>query len=360
MPSPSFDFLKQLLDTPGPSGSETPAARLWRAEADTLADRVETDVSGNSLAVLDAAEGGRGPRVMLAGHIDEIGVMVTHVDEDGFLYVEGIGGWDPQVLVGQRIRLLTRKGEIIGVVGKKPIHLMKNDEKEKAVKITDLWLDVGARDRADALERGVRVGDSGVLDARLIELGNNLIASRSADNRIGAYVVLEVLRELARTGRASGDVVAVATTQEEIGYHGGGARTSAYRLDPQVAIVVDLTFSTDAPGIEKKQVGEHRLGSGPVLGRGSSVHPMVFERLAEVAEKEGIPFTIQASPRFTSTDADAIYLQRSGIATGVVSLPNRYMHSPNEVVSLDDLDATVKLIAAFCRSLKVEDDFVLR
>ncbi|HEX2203519.1 MAG TPA: M42 family metallopeptidase [Longimicrobium sp.] len=352
----SYEFLKKLLDTPGPSGFETAAARVWRAEAEGFADRVDVDVSGNSTASL----GEGGPRIMLAGHVDEIGVMVTHIDDEGFLYIEGIGGWDPEVLVGQRIRFLTRKGDVVGVVGKKPIHLMKADEKEKAVKVVDLWVDVGARDRADALERGMRVGDAGVVDSSLVELGNGLIASRSADNRIGAYVVLEVLRALAEGERAKAEVHAVATTQEEIGYHGGGARASAFRIDPRVAIAVDLTFSTDAPGIDKKQVGEHKLGSGPVLGRGSAIHALVFERLAEVAEREGIPYTIQAAPRFTSTDADAIYLQRGGVATGVVSIPNRYMHSPNEVVSLDDLDATVRLIAAFCRSVGEDDDFVPR
>ncbi len=353
----SLAFLKQLLDTPGPSGFETAPARIWRAEAETFADRVEVDVAGNSLATLG---GGAEPRVMLAGHIDEIGVMLTHIDDEGFLYVEGIGGWDPQVLVGQRIRLLAKDGEVVGVVGKKPIHLMKGDEKEKSVKMTDLWVDIGARSRAQVAERGVRVGDPGVVDSRLVELGNGLIASRSVDNRIGAFVVLEVLRRLAAESRPAASVTAVATTQEEIGYSGGGARVAAYAVQPQVAIVVDVTFSSDSPGVDKKQVGDHRLGSGPVLTRGSAIHPLVFERLAEVAEAEGIPCTIQASPRFTSTDADAIYLSRAPVATGVVAIPNRYMHSPNEIASLEDVDATVRLIAAFCRSLGAGDDFVPR
>lgn len=352
----SFDFLKTLLDTPGPSGFETAPARVWRAEAEGFAERLETDVQGNSLASL----GGGAPRVMLAGHIDEIGLMVTHVDDEGFLYVDGIGGWDPQVLVGQRLRFLTRRGDVMGVVGKKPIHLMKPDEKEKASKLADLWVDVGARDRADALERGIRVGDPAVVDARMLELGNGRIASRSVDNRIGAFVVLEALRALSEGERPAAEVTAVATTQEEIGHHGGGARVSATRIDPQVALVVDVTFSTDAPGVEKKAVGEHRLGSGPVLGRGSASHPLVFERLAETAEAEGIPYTIQASPRSTSTDADAIYLANRGVATAVISIPNRYMHSPNEIVSLDDVDATIRLIAAFCRGLREGEDFVPR
>lgn len=356
MEATSFEFLKKLLDTPGPSGFETPAARVWRAEAEGFAGGVTVDVAGNSYASV----GRGGPRIMLAGHVDEIGLMVTHVDDDGFLYVDGIGGWDPQVLVGQRIRFLTRAGDVMGVVGKKPIHLIKPEEKERAVKLTDLWVDIGAKGRDAAAARGIRVGDPGVVDTRLVELGEGRIASRAVDNRIGAFVVLEVLRQLAAGDPPQAEVTAVATTQEEIGYHGGGARAAAYGLDPQLAIVVDLTFATDAPGSDKNVVGDHKLGSGPVLTRGSAIHPLVFERLAATAEREGIPFTIQASPRFTSTDADAIYLQRGAVPTAVVSVPNRYMHSPNEVVSLDDVDATIRLIAAFCREITAEVDFVPR
>ena len=304
MESSSFDFLKRLLDTPAPSGFEAPAAQVWREEAKRFATRVDADVSGNSMAILNEAGT---PRVMLAGHIDEIGLMITHIDDDGFIYFEGIGGWDPQVLVGQRVVLLTRSGKVRGVVGKKPIHLIKGEEKEKASKITDLWIDIGAAKRANALEKGVRVGDPGVIDSQLLELGNDLIVSRSIDNRIGAFVVLEALRLLADDPPAA-QVAAVATAQEEIGYSGGGARTSAYTLDPHVALVVDVTFSTDAPTIEKKELGEHSIGGGPVLTRGSAAHPVVFERLVSIAEKEGIPFTITASPKYSSTDADAIYL----------------------------------------------------
>jgi putative aminopeptidase FrvX len=354
MDTASVDFLKRLLNTPGPSGFEAAAARVWRDEAGSFADRVEADVSGNSLAQLQP-EGA--PRIMLAGHIDEIGVMLTHIDEEGYLYFDGIGGWDPQVLVGQRVRLLTRLGDVLGVVGKKPIHLIKGDEKEKASKLTDLWIDIGAAGRADALRRGIRIGDAGVIDAATVELTEDLIASRSLDNRIGAFVVLEALRLLAAE-RPAAQVTAVATAQEEIGYSGGGARTSAYRLDPQVAIVVDVTFATDAPGLEKKELGEHKLGGGPVLTRGSAAHPLVFEKLVEVAERDGISYTISASPRHTSTDADAIYLSRSGVATGIVSVPNRYMHSPNEIVSLHDLEQSARLIAAFCREVGKEDGFI--
>ena len=347
-------FLKRLLDTPAPSGFESAAAQLWREEAKTFAASVDGDVSGNSIAIVNP-EGS--PRVMLAGHIDEIGVMITHIDDDGFLYFEGIGGWDPQVLVGQRIRLLARTESIIGVVGKKPIHLMKGDEKDKVSKIEDLWIDIGAKDRDAAVKRGVRVGDPGVIDAQLVELGDELIASRSIDNRIGAFVVLEALRLLAKK-KAKAMVAAVATTQEEIGYAGGGARTSAYTIDPQMAIVVDVTFASDAPGIEKKAVGEHKLGSGPVITRGSATNARMVERLAEIAEQEKIPYTLTAAPRYTATDADAIYLSRHGVATAVLSVPNRYMHSPNEIVSVSDVEATARLIAAFCQKLSGSDNWL--
>ena len=351
-----MEFLTRLLDVPGPSGFEARAARVWREEADGIADQVTADVSGNSTATLNP-EGS--PRVMLAGHIDEIGLMVTHVDDDGFLYFEGIGGWDPQVLVGQRVRLLTGDGDVMGVIGKKPIHLMKSDEKEKASKIKELWIDIGAGDRDAARRRGVRVGDPGVIDAPMVELDEDRIASRAIDNRIGAFVVLEALRLLAPDPpRAM--VSAVATSQEEIGYSGGGARTSAFSLQPEVALVVDVTFATDAPGVEKKELGEHKLGGGPVLSRGSAAHPVVFDRLVDVAEREGIPYTIAAQARYTSTDADAIYLSRSGVATGLISVPNRYMHSPNEMVSKSDLEHAARLIAAFVRELEPDTDFVPR
>jgi putative aminopeptidase FrvX len=354
----SVSFLERLLDTPGPSGFEAAPARVWRAEAERFAARVDVDVSGNSFAVVNP---GGAPRVMLAGHVDEIGLMLTHVDDDGFLYFDGIGGWDSQVLVGQRVRLQGRHGEVAGVIGKKPIHLMKPDEREKVSKITDLWIDVGASGRPAVAELGLRVGDPAVLDARMLRMGEDRIVSRAIDNRIGAFVVLEALRLLAnRTTRPRACVAAVATTQEEIAYHGGGARTSAHRFKPDVALVVDVTFATDSPQVEKKQVGEHRLGGGPVLGRGSAIHPLVFDRLASVAEKAGIPHTIQANARATHTDADAIHLSRDGVATGVVSVPNRYMHSPNEMVSLSDLEATARLLAAFVTSLDDGADFVPR
>jgi len=351
-----IEFLERLLDAPGPSGFEVRPARVWRREAEGFADEVRVDVTGNSVALLNETGG---PRVMLAGHIDEIGLQVTHVDDEGYLYIEEIGGWDPQVLVGQRVTVLGREGDVPGVVGKKPIHLLRDEERKKAAETRKLWIDVGAADRDEVESLGVRVGDPAVVSAGMVRLAGDRIASRAVDNRIGAYVVLEALRLLSdRPPTAS--VAAVATAMEEIGRLGGGAATSAFALAPDVALVVDVTFSTDVPDIEKKGLGDHRVGGGPVLSRGSAAHPVVFERLARVAEEEGIDHTIQAAPSRTRTDADGIHIARSGVPTGLISVPNRYMHSPNEIVSTGDLHRTARLIAAFIRSLERDADFTPR
>lgn len=356
--SRDISFLERLLDAPGPSGFEVRAARVWRKEAETFASDVKVDVSGNSFATVNS---GGGPTVMLAGHIDEIGLQVTHMDEEGYLYVDEIGGWDPQVLVGQRVTVLSRGGDVPGVIGKKAIHLIQPDERLKASKTRQLWVDVGAADRDELVTLGIRVGDPMIIAQGMVRLAGDLIASRAIDDRVGAFVVLEAIRILSRDPEPPvASVTAVATVQEEIGFQGGGARTSAYSVDPDVAIVVDVTFSTDVPDIEKKELGEHSLGGGPVLSRGSAAHNEVFEMLATVAEEEGIPYTIQASPKATRTDADGIHLTRHGVPTGLVSVPNRYMHSPNEVVSVEDLFNTAKLIAAFIRRLRPDTDFTPR
>jgi endoglucanase len=354
MTTAAHDFLKRLLDSPGPSGFETGPARVWRDEVRGFADDLRADVHGNSVATLNAQGT---PRLMFAGHIDEIGLQITHIDDDGFCYFAGIGGWDSQVLVGQRVVIVGPAGPVRGVIGKKPPHLMKKEEFDKVTQITDLWIDIGAAKRDDALTR-VHVGDPAVLDANSLELPGGRLVSRSIDNRIGAYVVAEALRLLAKQRPPHAAVFAVATTREEIAWTGGGARTSAVGIDPQVALAVDVTHSTDWPGADKKQGGDLKLGTGPVFSRGSTVSPVVLDLLVRCAEEEQIPYTVQAAPRDTGTDADAIHNALRGIPTGLVSVPNRYMHSPNEMVAMEDVERAARLLAAFARRLTPDDRFI--
>ena len=347
----SYEFLKKLLSTPGPSGYEEAAAGAWRKEAAKFAE-VRGDRMGNSFATLNV---GGTPKVMLAGHIDEIGLMITHVDEQGLLRFTGVGGWDPQVLVGQRVLVQTKDGEVPGVIGKKAIHVMEAEERKKVSEIKSLWIDIGAKDGDEAKEK-VRVGDVAVVDQDLIELPNYRIASRSLDNRMGAFVVLEALRLLSGEDGLVAEVVAVASVQEEIGLY--GARGAAFGLDPDAAIAVDVTHATDTPGISKNEHGDHSLGSGPAITRATNLSPVVTDGLIDAAESEDIAYTLAADSRSTSTDADAIQFQRKGIATGLVSVPNRYMHSPNEIVDLEDLTNCARLIAAYVKGLKKDTDFV--
>ena len=339
------DTLLELLTAPGPSGYETAPAAAWRETAGAFAE-VTGDTLGSSLARVPGTGGG--PRLAVVGHIDEIGLIVTHVSDEGFLHFIGVGGWDAQILVGQRVELATRGGRVLGVIGKKPIHLLKEEDRKKVAEIKDLHIDVGAKDGDEAREL-VRIGDVAVIAGEPVELPNGRLASRSLDNRLGAYVALEAARLVAQDGGAPGEVVAVASVQEEITF--AGARTTAYAVEPDVAVVVDVTHATDAPGIEVREIGKHELGSGPVIERGSIISPAVFELLHDTAEAEGIPFTVAASARSTGTDADAVHISRAGIPTGVVSIPLRYMHSPVELVQLDDVEASAKLLAAFARRL---------
>jgi putative aminopeptidase FrvX len=344
-------FLMRLLDSASPSGFETEAAAIWREEASAFADEVTVDATGTSYARLK----GNGPRVMIEGHIDEIGVMISHVDDQGFCWFQPIGGWDDQVLVGQRIRILGEHGPVIGVIGKKPRHQLDADDLNKVSKIKTLWIDIGARDKDDASAR-VTIGDPGVIEQPPVELSDDLIAARGLDNRVGAFVALEALRLLSEGERPAADVWAVATSQEEITF--GGARTSAHHLEPDVAIAIDVTHATDHPDADVRGNGMCKLGGGPALARGSAVHPQVHRMLVTAAKAEGIPYVSEATPRTTGTDADAIAYVRSGIPTGIVSVPNRYMHSPSEMVSRSDLEHCSRLIAAFTRRLGAEPGFM--
>ena len=344
--------LLDLLNACGPSGYETAPAAVWRDAAKGFA-KVSTDVVGTPLALVAPKHDARSParRLLVMGHIDEIGLIVTHIDDQGYLWFGSVGGWDAQILVGQRVVLDTRAGKVTGVVGKKPIHLLREDERKKVAEIRDLHIDIGARDGDDARER-VRIGDVAVIDAGPVELPNGRLLSRALDNRLGSFVALEAARLVAEAGGAEWELAAVAVAQEEITF--GGSRTSAFALEPDAAIVVDVTHATDAPGIDVKEIGKHELGSGPVISRGSTLHPQLFELLYETAEREMIPFTVEASARSTGTDADAVHISRAGVPTGLVSIPIRYMHSPVELVQLEDVYACARLIAA--AALRLDGD----
>ena len=306
----SYEFLKRLLSTPGPSGNEGAAAKVWRIEAADFSQ----------------------------------------------LRFTSVGGWDPQVLVGQRVRIQTANGEVVGVIGKKAIHVMDPEERKKVSEPKSLWVDIGAKDAEEAKEL-VRVGDVGVLDQDLLELPNGRIASRSLDNRMGAFVVLEALRLLSQEEEGvRAEVVAVASVQEEIGLY--GARGAAFGLDPDAAIAVDVTHATDTPGVSKNENGDHPLGSGPVIERAPNLSPVVSGGLISAAEEAGIDYTLEAGSGRANTDAAAIQFTRAGIATGLVSAPNRYMHSPNEMVDLGDLESCARLISAYIKGLDENTDFV--
>jgi putative aminopeptidase FrvX len=337
-------LLRDLLGAPGPSGYEGPAAEVWRDAASFAT--VTSDSLGSSVARI--GDDDARPLFAIVGHIDEIGLVVTHVDEKGFLYFGPIGGWDPQILLGQRVRIQSKDGPVAGVIGRKPIHLLRDEQRKKVAELRDMHIDIGASDGDEALER-VRVGDSAVIAADPQPLADSRLVSRSLDNRLGVYVALEALRRVDERGGLKGQMAAVAAAQEEIG--GKGALTTSYSLRPDLAIAVDVTHATDAPGIEEKEQGSHHLGSGPVIGRGSTLSPGIFELLTETAEREDISYTIEASGRATHTDADAIQISRAGIAAGLVSIPLRYMHSPVELVDLGDVEAAIELLAAFATSL---------
>jgi putative aminopeptidase FrvX len=353
--APAPQILLDLLGARGPSGYESAPTAVWLRAAQEFA-QTSSDIVGTPLALVGPKHGFESEprRLMVMGHIDEIGLIVTHIDDEGYLWFREVGGWDAQILVGQRVIIDTREGIVKGLVGKKPIHLLRDEERKKVAEIRDLHIDIGAKDGAQAREM-VRIGDVAVIDAEPLELPNGRLGSRALDNRLGSFVALEVARLVAEAGGGQWELAAVAAAQEEITF--GGSRTSAYSLRPDAAIVVDVTHATDAPGIDVKEAGKHEFGSGPVITRGSTINQGLFELLYETAEQEKIPFTVEASSRSTGTDADAVNISRGGIPTALVSIPIRYMHSPVELVQLDDVHACTRLIAAAALRLEREASF---
>ena len=342
------ELLERLLTTPGPSGQEHAAAAVWR-EAAAPVGEVSSNVLGSSwVRVPGTADG---PSLAVVGHIDEIGVVVTHLGDDGIAAIRPVGGFNPAVMVGQRVDVLTRNGPLPGVVVARVQKQRRGRaEERKPLEYDDLFLDVGAKD-GDELKSLVRPGDAALWHGAPLALAGKRVASRAFDNRIGCYVALEAARRLAERGGAPGDFIAVAAAQEEVGDF-AGSRTAAFATEPQVALAVDVTHANDVRGGDPEDEGKVVLGGGPTLSRGPSIHPAIFELLHETAEAEKIPFSIEVSRGTTSTDADAVYLSRAGVATGLIGIPLRYMHSPIEIADLDDVEAAVRLLVAFAQRLE--------
>ena len=350
MNTDSKDFLKLLVETPSPSGYEHNVQKLVRDRIQPWCDSVRTDVMGNVFGIINPESR---PRIMLAGHCDQIGFIVNYITDDGFLHIEPIGGVDPVVATSQRVSIMTRSGLVPGVIGRKAIHLMDEDDRKKVPKMHDLYIDIGVSSKEEVLTL-VAYGDAGVFLQPYLELANERAVSMAFDNKMGTWIVTEVLR-LLHGKQFQACVVGVSTVQEEIGLR--GAYTSAFSSEAEVGIALDVAHGTDTPGIEKKRAGDFKVGGGPIIARGANINPRVFELLVEAAEAEGIAYQVGPAAKGTGTDANAMQLSRGGMATGLLSVPLRYMHTPNELLSLTDLENAARLLAAFCSRLETKQDF---
>ena len=343
------------LRPPALLGFEQPVQRLVQSYLSEVAERIDRDRHGNLIAV----SGANHPlKVLLDGHCDQIGMIVNHIDDQGYLYAQPIGGWDPQQLIGQRMTIWTEKGPLTAVIARKPIHLLSDSERKQVVKLQDLWLDIGAVDGEQAGEL-VGIGDPVTLALGMAELANDRLTSPGMDNKTGLWVVVEAFRRAVVDPRPLHcGAYCVSSVAEEIGLR--GARTAAFAVDPTVGIAVDVTHATDCPTIDSKQLGSLKLGDGPVVFRGPNMSPLVVEQLLQVGEKKQLPVQLAATGRATPNDANAIQINRSGVAAGLVSIPNRYMHSAVETISLADLDAAADLLCEFLLSLTGNEDFILQ
>ncbi|RJP39728.1 MAG: M42 family peptidase [Phycisphaerales bacterium] len=346
----AYDFLKRLLEAPSPSGFEQPAQRVVREYMADCAETIETDVHGNVIVGINT---GGSPRVMLAGHCDQIGMMVRYIDDKGFIFFNQIGGLDPAVLAGSRVTLLGRKGPVPGVIGRRAIHLLKQEERGAKIELRELWIDIGAKDKKEALKH-VDIGDPAVFVPGVTELGSDLIASPAFDDKCGTWVVMEALRQAADKPLKCA-LFAVSTVQEEVGLR--GARTSCFGVDPQVGIAVDVTHATDYPDVDKRSHGDICMGAGPAISIGPNINPALGDLLLRTARQRKIPFQREAAAGGTGTDANAIQLTRAGVATALVSVPNRYMHTQVEIVSKSDLTHCARLLAETVARIDGKMDF---
>jgi putative aminopeptidase FrvX len=349
---PDRDFLFDLLRTPSPTGFEAPGQRKWAAHVERFADRVESDAYGNVWATIDGSDGAL--RLMLEAHADEIGFMVKYITDEGFLHIDRIGGSDAAIARGRRVQILGSEGEVAGIVGNTAIHLRERDKEEKVPKLEELFVDIGAKSRSEVVARGIRVGTPMVYSEHVDDLTESRLFGRALDNRLGGFVVAQVLARLAED-RPAATVIGLNAVQEEIGGH--GARMASYRLEPDLALVLDVTHATDSPGISKQKFGEVKLGGGPTITHGTVNHPAIIERLMDVAEAEDISLQHEASSRHSGTDTDVVFITKSGIPSALVSIPMRYMHSTVETVDTGDVEAAIRLMTAFARSITLNDTF---
>jgi endoglucanase len=351
----SLKFLEKLLHAPSPSGYEQPAQRVFRDYVAPFCDELTTDVMGNVFGRI-SGKGKDLPRVMIVGHTDEIGLQVKYIDDKGFLYFAAVGGVDAHLTPGKRVNVHTATGPLPGVIGKKPIHLMDTKDRETVVKLESQYIDIGAADKK-AAQKLVRVGDAVTFESSFIRLQGDRVASRGFDDKAGCFVVAEVLRLVAASGKKLPlDLYGVSSVQEEIGLRGG--TTSCYTINPDVGICVEVDFATDQPDVEKKHNGEVALGKGPILARGANINPHLFELLQSAAEKEKISVQHTATPRATGTDANVMQISRGGVATALVKIPLRYMHTPVETISLGDLEGAARLIVAALSKISSREEFV--
>jgi len=340
----NLEFFRKLVSTPSPSGFEAPAQKVVEEFLKKSADEFIHDLNGNLIAL---KKGSGKLKVMVVGHADEIGMIINYIDESGYVYVKTLGGFDVNLLPGFRLDI-HHQGKIVrGVIGRKPIHMMRGNDENPKLKIEDLWVDIGAKNKEEALKK-VSIGDIITYHSEVEMLSDDLIMTKATDNKAGVYVASAVMNELAGK-KIKANYYAVSSVGEETTMK--GARTSAYLIQPDIAIAIDVTFTSDIPGADKRIYGDVALGNGPVICLGAALHPLLSNKLQELAMKHEIPIQLEISPSGTGTDADAIHGLRTGSATAVVSIPNRYMHSPNEVISLKDLDNAVRLIVEFIRSL---------
>lgn len=344
--SPPPEFLLDLLNARSPSGFEFEAQAAFDRHMKPGCDAYRADALGNRFATVNP-DGD--PVLLLAGHLDELGLILTYVNKDGFLYFDTIGGQDRVMLPGRRVWIHTKSGPVRGVTGKRAIHLMDDGDRDKVPKVHEMWIDIGAENRKEALER-VEIGDCVTVDCGFEILSGEIATARAFDDKVGAYAIGEAVRRLRGARKLQARVVGVATTQEEIGVR--GATVSAYSVDPHFAIAVDVGHATDHPDTDHRKHGDVKLGRGPVICRGANINPIVYRKLVAAAQDEDIPFQLEADPRPTGTDARALQLGRGGIATGLVSIPLRYMHTPCEVAHLGDVENTVRLLVAFAKALK--------